>query len=122
MTRPVCAHCGQPYGKRHTASEIVRWDAPTKAVEMRDPQRPGKMRAVQMLNGEPPPPPPYRGNGIVVKESHPYLSADDGRMVMTRYIWDGQSWFGGYDPFCTLRCALDYARKAYRARMKGQPS
>jgi hypothetical protein len=29
-------------------------------------------------------------------------------------LWDGQTWGGGYPPFCTLRCALDYARRAFR--------
>jgi len=24
------------------------------------------------------------------------------------------------DPFCTLRCALTYAREAYRARQRGE--
>lgn len=27
--------------------------------------------------------------------------------------WDGSSWFHPYNPFCTLRCALSFARKAY---------
>ena len=34
-----------------------------------------------------------------------------------RSLWDGETWFGGKKPFCTLNCALDYARKAY-ARTK----
>lgn len=66
------------------------------------------------------PPPPYRGNGVVVKESQPYLSAATNLMVMTREVWDGESWTGGYDPFCTLRCALDYARAAHGATAKGR--
>jgi len=27
--------------------------------------------------------------------------------------WDGQSWSHPYNPFCTLRCALSYARRMY---------
>ncbi len=27
--------------------------------------------------------------------------------------WEGESWRGGHNPFCTLHCALDYARRAY---------
>ena len=27
--------------------------------------------------------------------------------------WDGETWEWKYNPFCTLRCALAYARKAY---------
>ena len=26
--------------------------------------------------------------------------------------WDGVSWYHKYNPFCTLRCALSYARMA----------
>jgi hypothetical protein len=58
------------------------------------------------------PAPSYRGNGIVVGHTRPYVSADNGRAVMQRYVWDGETWSGGYEPFCTLRCALAYARKA----------
>lgn len=29
--------------------------------------------------------------------------------------WDGQTWFWKYNPFCTLRCALAYARRSYVA-------
>lgn len=25
--------------------------------------------------------------------------------------WDGETWVFQYNPFCTLRCALEYARK-----------
>ena len=30
-----------------------------------------------------------------------------------REVWDGESWWTSYEPFCTLRCALAYARKAW---------
>ena len=69
------------------------------------------------------PKPAYTGNGIVTRErerptksnwsyeaGHTHIT----EMMIDREIWDGQSWFGGYQPFCTLRCALDYARKAYK--------
>jgi hypothetical protein len=36
-----------------------------------------------------------------------------GDAVRTRTVWDGVSWLVPYKPFCTLRCALHYARKAY---------
>jgi len=29
--------------------------------------------------------------------------------------WDGETWFFKYNPFCTLRCALAYARRAHAA-------
>lgn len=32
--------------------------------------------------------------------------------------WDGVSWFTKYEPFCTLRCALNFARKAAKQTHK----
>jgi len=123
--KPTCVHCGQPYGRRATTDEVVRWDTPTKEVEQFYTDRltgqtiiTGKM---VVLDGEPNPPPRYTGNGIVVKNGHAYLSGDNHRMVMYRTIWDGESWVGGYEPFCTLRCALDYARKAYARATAARP-
>jgi hypothetical protein len=112
--RPTCVHCGARYGRRSITSETVKWP----------------------LGGSPP---PYRGNGVVVKETvwrEPLaprarfetrrptgyggdhvnvIEASEGQDgVMHRDVWDGESWWGGYEPFCTLRCALDYARKAWR--------
>jgi len=85
MSRCRCVHCGAAYGNRATHDEIVH----------RDPG--GSF-------------PPYRGNGIVTKD----FTIGDTATTATRSIWDGESWRGGYNPFCTLRCALDYARKAYK--------
>jgi len=99
MARPICVHCGNPYGKRETKTVAVKCKV---GEEM----------------------PPYRGNGVVVKTSRYNTGGSIGQtigglqfetneIVETRTIWDGESWWGGYDPFCTLRCALDYARRAY---------
>jgi hypothetical protein len=116
--RPVCVQCGARYGTRITTTEHLHWP----------------------LDGERP---VYTGNGIVLKEGFTYktMSRDVGRgvtmmsvnpdirvkqeadlakipeqseWVSTRTIWDGESWSGSYSPFCTLRCALDYARKVYK--------
>lgn len=121
--RPTCGHCGKPYGQRATTLETVRWEC-----------------------GEPMP--AYRGNGIVVKTGNPYTTTnratvrkltmlsvnasirsfqeeelaklpEKSQQTATREIWDGQSWRGGYSPFCTLRCALAYARHAYARSAKG---
>lgn len=119
MARPICVHCGKAYGQRTTREAIVRWPVEDKE------------------------PPPYRGNGIVLREHfhgktpgqdmlRKILPTNSGHEnhrkwneqqiarapeksenVTIRTLWDGQSWHGGYDPFCTLRCALDYARTAY---------
>ena len=96
--RPICVHCGDAYGQRDTHSESVTFV-------------PGN------------PKPVYRGNGVVVRErerpSKSDWSQDAGNhnikeMIVSRDVWDGLTWHGGYTPFCTLRCALDYARKAYK--------
>lgn len=102
MTRPVCGHCGKPYGKRVTQTEVIKWQGDKDAM------------------------PPYRGNQMIVKEHyHGFNDGETGpriahgeqvgvnQHVAYRDLWDGATWSGGYNPFCTLRCALDYARKAY---------
>ena len=33
-------------------------------------------------------------------------------LIAPDYKWDGVSWYHKYNPFCTLRCALSYARMA----------
>jgi hypothetical protein len=115
--RPKCACCGKVYGKRNASSQEVRWDAPSTEYIIQEWA--GRERRTYMQAGDIPPPPPYRGNGVVVKETSPYISADNGRAVMTRWVWDGESYWKPYEPFCTLRCALHYARKAY-ARLGGR--
>ena len=94
--RPVCVHCGKPYGRHATTDEVVRWDTPTKEV-----------------------PTVYKGE--ITGTMTITVSADDGRMVMYRTVWDGESWVGGYEPFCKLRCALDYARRAYARATAARP-
>lgn len=99
MSRPICVHCGDPYGRRSTHTETIKH-----------------------RDGEPEP--RYTGNGNVIKArswktgqsrgSRGGAEFGPGEVVVVRDIWDGESWVGGYDPFCTLRCALSYARKAYR--------
>lgn len=119
MARPICVECGQRYGRRATTRQELRWPL--------DQERPA-----------------YTGNGVVVKENFAYKTAnreaarsvmmlsinpnrrkfqeqdlmklpEKSEWVSSREIWDGESWEGGYKPFCTLRCALLYARKAYRS-------
>ncbi len=85
--RPICVHCGKPYGQRETTDVTVR-------------RAPGE------------PWPPYRGNGIVMKD----FRVGDSATLDYRTIWDGETWRMPYKPFCKLRCALDYARKAYAAK------
>jgi hypothetical protein len=92
--RPKCACCGKPYGSRMTTSAEVRW-----------PQ------------GQPMP--AYRGNGIVIKTRGPF-NTTEAMQWGTRDVWDGLTWFKPYEPFCTLRCALGYARASYEARKQAK--
>jgi hypothetical protein len=85
--RPKCVHCGQPYGLRSVKTETIKF-AENK-------------------------PPAYTGDQILVAETTPYRTAD-GEHVMYRRTWDGKTWHVPHDPFCTLRCALRYARIAFR--------
>jgi len=87
MTRPVCGHCGERYGQRHTHTVTLCW------VQ-------GAAEAV------------YEGNLRIVR-SDAVRKRADGASIRHIEVWDGKSWLGGYSPFCTLRCALSYARKAY---------
>ena len=41
------------------------------------------------------------------------ITFPDGGLKVERGAWDGVTWFHKYNPFCTLRCALGFARKAY---------
>lgn len=40
-------------------------------------------------------------------------TSTDGRRVHAAKFWDGESYWMPYKPFCTLRCAFGYARRAY---------
>jgi hypothetical protein len=98
-TRPLCVHCGNKYGSRKTTDERIEWDEGTQ-------------------------PPRYTGNllhlrdrwphSIVVKDPGPRDGVATRKMTATRELWDGISYYVPYYPFCTLRCALGYARKAYQ--------
>ncbi len=87
MRRPTCVHCGSRYGQRSTSTILLKHKV-----------------------GETPP--TYTGDGTVTREHGRPLP--DGTCVVYREVWDGKSWTGGYHPFCTLRCALSYARIAFR--------
>jgi hypothetical protein len=90
--RPRCVHCSKQYGIRASSTETIKFSGDK--------------------------PPAYTGNQIVIKETKPYRSSIDGEMIMYRRLWDGKTYWLHYEPFCTLRCALDYARKAYRRSLE----
>jgi hypothetical protein len=99
VPRPRCAFCAKPYGRRETHTITLKWEA-----------------------GEPEP--AYEGYLIVVKRSavrkaqpamalsgKSYPSTPNKRDIE---VWDGKTWFTSHEPFCTMTCALRYARVAYR--------
>lgn len=103
--RPRCVWCGKNHGLRAKRCEVVIWDG-------------GPM-------------PPYSGNMVVTRTY--YVSkkpqwADGsvmgvpfkkGQYIAHRDLWDGESFVTPYDPFCSLRCALAYARRTYE-RLTGR--
>ena len=101
--RPKCAQCGKSYGVRAVRDEKLIYKT-----------------------GEPKP--RYQGNGIVIKEREWTTGKTTGSIEGTKYeenetvlhrsIWDGRTYWLTYEPFCTLRCALSYARNAYRRRLE----
>ena len=58
---------------------------------------------------------PYKGYLEIIRTS-PVRTRANGERLYDVDVWDGKSWMGGYEPFCTLRCALQYARKAWAQR------
>ena len=97
--RPKCVSCGARYGSRRVTTETVRWP-----------------------KGEPIP--AYTGPGTVTNTDRPYrqfLNAFPPTFTTERAIWDGVSYDAPYRPFCTLRCALKYARHAYNATVEARP-
>jgi hypothetical protein len=111
--KPICVNCGNSYGHRLTKTEHVRWTE--------DQERPAYRGNLAVLR--------FREHGKQLSKSILQEAANqkpgpwqakmiDDAPEKTTYsgyyeLWDGESYAGGYKPFCTLRCALDYARKAY---------
>jgi len=42
----------------------------------------------------------------------------DRQSLFQKPVWDG-SWIHPYNPFCTLRCALNYARAVHARGQRG---
>ena len=94
VPRPICVHCGKAYGRR-TCTEQTAYACEDDPV-----------------------PQPVSNQHVISYLVIPYgVDRTSGR-PRYRYrweLWDGRSWHGGERPFCTLRCATDFARKAYEA-------
>jgi hypothetical protein len=102
--RPTCVHCRKAYGLRVVTEEKVK-------------RKIGEDK------------PEYQGNGFLVREVEWQTGAlvdpkghytPASEIVTYRKIWDGVTYSGGYHPFCTLHCALAYARKAYNEKIYNQ--
>lgn len=114
--RPVCGYCGKAYGARRTHMQPVRhllgkpvppYMGNGKVIREREHTRtlPRKsLEAIQrtpMTDWEKSNPPEYRKPGYVPDQ-----------VIVHREVWLGE-WWGGYEPFCTMRCALEYARRVW---------
>jgi hypothetical protein len=91
--RPKCACCGKGYGSRWIIHDKLTW---------KDGQFPEA----------------YDGPLNVIKEIYGVYYSSVGHWVGYRDLWDGKSFRVPYEPFCTLRCALDFARAAYKRGLR----
>lgn len=123
MSKPICACCGKPYGYRLVSFE-------TMIVEIGKPI-PNSLRNQPPIKEEffpelPTPGEPDEPNGYVPMDENAYGTWPNGRINHLNYIgrkgrrvrrtfWNGESYGSHHDPFCTLRCAGDFARLAYEA-------
>lgn len=120
--RPVCVHCGATYGQRAVTNETVKW---------RDGEAPPPYRGNGIVLKDVNPAQSYRTTSretvraLTALSVNPKVRAhqeadlakvpEESFHIASRTIWDGETWYGGNKPFCTLRCALDFARKAFLA-------
>jgi len=101
--RPTCVHCGKKYGRRVTHEVAMKWNEGEA-----EPYYQGNLVEVRtrITKGRPATALPTIGGRAVMD-----LPAQPNKKTVE--VWNGKSWIGGYEPFCTLRCALAYARRAY---------
>jgi hypothetical protein len=92
-TRPRCVHCNEPYGSRITKNAKHEWPA-----EEDEPPIPVDPWCI-----------------ISNRDRETYPSYRDGKHYRVRWYntWDGLSFYEPFRPFCTMRCALHYARRAW---------
>lgn len=90
-TRPECVRCGAKYGQRNTHSHQLRWAKDEPAAS-------------------------YEGYLHIVRRGSVRQMVGTGENRQDVEVWDGKTWLTPYEPFCTLRCALSYARWAWSKR------
>lgn len=126
MKRPICACCGKAYGHR-----IVKRQRQVVEIGQPIPRYTGNAILISETRWpEPPvgrPDTPENATAYVPMDKiagariSPHYTGRKGREI-TWVTWDGESIGGGYDPFCTLRCALIFARAAHRAGYRAAAS
>lgn len=125
MSRNRCACCGKPYGRRMTTTErfVVRIGEPLPRPKSNQPIIATRVWPPMPEDGGPafpedatsytPIPDPAEDCSIYrAPQSHP--PERRGRAVEYT-MWDGESYYSGNGPFCTLRCALQFARDSWAA-------
>lgn len=131
MTKPICACCGKPYGARNTKSEqIFCPDDDTGKPPVAPPYRGnGKVsresywpdddgwyaghRSHEKVRETPPEPPTGNRFDQVAHMRRVMADHRPGRSL-TRTVWIPGDYRMPYEPFCTLICALAFARGSYR--------
>lgn len=108
VPRPMCALCGQPFGKKATTRDVLRvegvvevqpYTGPLELVSERVKQE--KQLKPEVENSDDP---------AVLRNPASFRDVT----VVRREFWDRTTWSGGYHPFCSMRCALAFAQAAYR--------
>jgi len=99
MQRPICVHCGKAYGRRDIRPEYLVWACGTPVPEQKLEGQGVKLDMHRKA--------PHPATGTFMGK--PYNQNDN---VAIREVWNGE-WITSYEPFCTLRCAHDYACKAW---------
>ncbi len=114
-SRPRCAYCRKRYGRRAIRVEHL-------IVEIGKPFPPPKMNIAIMREDYYPPLPPV--GPATPEEATEFVMMDRSSVIwytgrkgrsLTRIFWDGESYVGGHDPFCTSKCAEAFAKEAYQA-------
>lgn len=100
VDRPCCAWCG----KRACTRRVTY------------------VRHTAKCGGDPANVAPYKGPGTVLEERLTLLADMDGQgtpgAMYSATVWIHGEYKLAYEPFCTLRCALAFARSAHRAGMR----
>jgi len=122
--RPRCTVCARSYGARNTQLAAF-YLAPDAPIPLYVGNRLLLCETIEVAKTYVGPGSARSGDRTTHPTSAEYRKPENWEMVKTvsRETWDGEAYIGGYDPFCTLQCALAYARAAHKDghRYKYQP-